>query len=573
MQCHPCCKMRPPRALLFTLDHLPDQIQIEICRVLLIRSRDLVSLEAVSRRFRRTDCLLPGRGGQGTTVAECAAELRVREGVEGWRLERQPWESWKFLLSLVERGSLTQLPLVAAGSDHTLVVRAAAGQLFAFGRDSHKQLGLGADDEAQFEHGCTLNASDDLEASPREVVRLQERQVVSVAAGCQHSVALTREGQLLTWGSSSLTLGPVGGFANNRGLLGHGPSPAQFHVVPAPRLVRGFPHGTRVALVAASNRHSICVTALGELYTWGAGIEALGHGDELDQHTPRKVEALAGQRLVGVDCSCCLSVAITAAGALYSWGRHSPPDFGYGPALPTQVPFPDGTRIRQVSCNGNGGCSLGAVDIEGVLYTWGTGSFNRLGHGDEEDADTPRAVAALAGKRVAMVSCGSYFAAAVTEKGNLWTWGGEVGLGTPLGHYPTHSSDPEDSDYDEGYYHGEYPERVRGCYRTPGAWYSSTPPADLVRIGRVREVRCGSRHTVVVSAGGTTFYTFGDGGHGKLGHGRMGEMGPVSTNLGRREWTDYKLNVTTPRMVVGLVKWAQAVPVSRRSLRDRSTHQ
>ena len=46
------------------------------------------------------------------------------------------------------------------------------------------------------------------------------------------------------------------------------------------------------------------------------------------------------------------------------------------------------------------------VDTEGVLYTWGNGDDGRLGHGNEQEKETPRVVVALEGQRVAMLSCG-----------------------------------------------------------------------------------------------------------------------------------------------------------------------
>ena len=79
-----------------------------------------------------------------TTAAECAAERQVREHAEGWRVEKRPEESWKYVLFVLETELLAPLHLAAAGPEHTLVVRKTARPaVFAFGSDDWKQLGLG----------------------------------------------------------------------------------------------------------------------------------------------------------------------------------------------------------------------------------------------------------------------------------------------------------------------------------------------------------------------------------------------------------------------------------------------
>ena len=219
----------------------------------------------------------------------------------------------------------------------------------------------------------------DQDASPREVERLRGRRVVSVAAGTEHSAALTAEGSVLTWGNAGC------------GQLGHGPLIDEIvgaeYAVAAPRLVTGgFPQGTRVALVAAGQLHTACVTAQGDVFSWGNGdYGRLGHGDEEHQHTPRRVEALAGQRVVGLDCGQYTTAAVTAAGEVFVWGRLQPGDRDV--STPERVAFPGGIKVRQVSC---GMDHFAAVDTEGGLHTWGLGGSGKLGHGSGQDEGAPR---------------------------------------------------------------------------------------------------------------------------------------------------------------------------------------
>jgi alpha-tubulin suppressor-like RCC1 family protein len=512
-----------------------------------LSSRDLATLEAVACHFRLASMQLQNTSGQAT-VPECAAELQVRASREGWRLERRPGESWKRVLLMVENGVLAPLSVVAAAPEHTLV-RAVEGWVFAFGHNDWKQLGLG-DSDAMVAHN-TMAGHDmseftaelgyprggnsggppwrqDIEASPREVERLRGRRVVSVAAGQGHSAALTEEGALLTWGSGGATncSNGVRYDTSSWGQLGHGPVLDKYpSVVSAPRVVTGFPVGVRVALVAAAGHHTACITAMGEVFSWGDGENGqLGHGNKEHQHTPKRVDALVRQRVVDLDCNSEITAVVTSAGQLFSWG-----EFAWGEWLsshtPKQVTFPGGALVRRVSC---GFRFMAAVDTDGVLYTWGAAEYYRLGHGSEfEDEEAPRAVDALANQRVAAVSCGSTHTAAVTETGHLWTWGGGARRNGTLGLEETWYNDPNiwgTPDDDKYVSFGQVPTRVTAGL--PGGETANTAyddgPSDsegelVTGVGVVRQVRCGDQHTVVVMVSGEVC-TCGDPTHGKLGH-------------------------------------------------------
>ena len=62
------------------------------------------------------------------------------------------------------------------------------------------------------------------------------------------------------------------------------------------------------------------------------------------------------------------------------------------------------------------------------------GDFGRLGHGDCNDVFIPRAIGALRGRAVMRVACGDTHTLAVTEAGELYTFGrnsnGQLGHGS-----------------------------------------------------------------------------------------------------------------------------------------------
>ena len=72
--------------------------------------------------------------------------------------------------------------------------------------------------------------------------------------------------------------------------------------------------GQRVIAVSLGGYHSLALTADGAVWSWGyGGSGRLGHGDQQNQLLPKKVEALAGRRVVAVSAGGLHSVARTAA--------------------------------------------------------------------------------------------------------------------------------------------------------------------------------------------------------------------------------------------------------------------
>ena len=117
-----------------------------------------------------------------------------------------------------------------------------------------------------------------------------------------HSLARTADGSVWSWS--------LGG----SGCLGHGDQQNQL----LPKKVETFV-GQRVVALLAGYDHSLALTADGAVWSWGWGYYAqLGHGDQQNQLLPKKVEAFVGQPVVAVSAGGNHSLALTADGALWS---------------------------------------------------------------------------------------------------------------------------------------------------------------------------------------------------------------------------------------------------------------
>ena len=74
-----------------------------------------------------------------------------------------------------------------------------------------------------------------------------------------------------------------------------------------------------------------------------------------------------------------------------------------------------------------------AITADGSVWSWGGGSFGKLGHGDAQNQLLPKKVEAFADQRVVAVSAGELHSLAITADGSIWSWGdgdwGQLGHG------------------------------------------------------------------------------------------------------------------------------------------------
>ncbi len=118
------------------------------------------------------------------------------------------------------------------------------------------------------------------------------------------------------------------------------------------------------------------VSTAGRLYSFGYGGSCtLGHGDRAAQHTPRLVAALQGVRVLAMAAGAGHSLALNEAGRAYSFGSGVYGTLGHGDTAEQLTPHLisglQGVRVRSVAAGS--GTSL-AVTSDGETYGWGRGS-------------------------------------------------------------------------------------------------------------------------------------------------------------------------------------------------------
>uniref|UniRef100_A0A7N0SWZ1 FYVE-type domain-containing protein n=1 Tax=Kalanchoe fedtschenkoi TaxID=63787 RepID=A0A7N0SWZ1_KALFE len=172
-------------------------------------------------------------------------------------------------------------------------------------------------------------------------------------------------------------------------------------------------------------------------------------------------------------------------GDVYMWGESFWDDTKADHVLPQAVESAVVLDVQSVAC---GGRYAALVTKRGEIFSWGEESGGRLGHGVDSKVLHPKLIDSLCQTNVELVACGEYHTCGVSLSGDLYTWGDGTHNYGLLGH--------------ENQVSHWVPKRVTG-------------PLDGVRVSHIS---CGPWHTAVVTSSGQLF-TFGDGTFGVLGHG------------------------------------------------------
>ncbi|WP_050564968.1 RCC1 domain-containing protein [Salinispora oceanensis] len=300
----------------------------------------------------------------------------------------------------------TTITAIAAGHDHSLAVT-SAGTALAWGDNRFGQLG----DET---------TTDSI--TPVDVSLPVGTTVTAIAAGDDHSFAVTSAGTALAWGD------------NDRGELGDGTTTRSSTPVPI-----SLPAGTTVTAIAGGIAHGLALTSAGAVLAWGLNSDGqLGDGTTTDSSTPVEVSLPAGTTVTAIAAGSLHSLAVTSAGTVLTWGLNADGQLGDGTttdsSTPVEVSLPAGTTVTAVG--GGRGHSL-AVTSAGTALAWGDNVRGQLGDGTTTDSSTPVEVSLPAGTTVTTITAiaaGRFHSLAVTSAGTALGWGdnndGELGDGT-----------------------------------------------------------------------------------------------------------------------------------------------
>ncbi|MDR1152430.1 MAG: Ig-like domain-containing protein [Bifidobacteriaceae bacterium] len=368
----------------------------------------------------------------------------------------------------------TPVIAVSAGFQHTAVLT-SDGAIYTSGDSGRGRLGDGKTPEydTSWKQGWESTK-----------VAAEGLTFTAVAAGYEHTLALSDQGEVYAWGADFAgQLGPQGAFKpwfdfddiNSYNVPGTWRSLT-------PVKVTGLPPITQVA---AGNDHSVALSADGHVWTWGwNSYGQLGNG-KTTRFSNVPVEVPIDGVVVGIAAGWGTTLAWTQDGRLFGWGHNEGGVLGLGTPLDVSTPH-EALGIRVMAATTNGSHTL-AIGMDGQIYTYGNNWANQLGSEEEPFATEPQLVTGLPGP-IAYVAAGDSSTLAITETGEVYTWGyngdGQLGTGDRDGRL--------------------FPTRVEGV-----------PP--------VIQADFGQSHTAALTASGEAVWAWGSNTKGELGH----EPGPL----------------------------------------------
>lgn len=275
---------------------------------------------------------------------------------------------------------------IVAGNNHSCFLN-VDGRIWCWGWGALGQLG----------NGDTVIAR-----SP--VLVAGDLRFVQVDAGANHSCGIGTAGRAFCWGAAvfgELGTGNTIGFASQ------------------PTAVGG---GLTFLQLAVGDGHTCAVTVSNEPYCWGLGLAGqLGTGGTADESTPMAVSTSV--RFSQISAGLMTTCGVGVGGQVYCWGDNTFGQLGIGTIggfvdVPTAI-----TGSGQYLSVSVGSFMACGITVERDAYCWGSGSFGRLGSGQQEEEPTPTPSLVVSGLKYRRLVVGAQHTCAATINDQVFCWG------------------------------------------------------------------------------------------------------------------------------------------------------
>jgi len=293
-------------------------------------------------------------------------------------------------------------------------------------------------DEPIGKNDGTVNGIKYFQCRDGHGVFVHEEGVRKVSGKASTFGTLDRVPSNTTFSTRDSDLSSAGGFMQQRAIVAgnqefqiedHDPQ-GQGALVWEPRLLYTL-ENTPAIEVCCGERHVAVLSRDGRVYTWGGNdLGQLGLGDDNKRTAPTCVPFGPSKVVKAIACGAEHMLAVSGEGEIFSWGRGAEGQLGYDEEL-FDEPFPDPKRVQGIPskaiCVAAGCYHSAAVTDQGEVFTWGDGSKGQLGHGTFATLLGPLPVEALgrngADLQAVAVSCGAYHTAIRTENRLVYCWG------------------------------------------------------------------------------------------------------------------------------------------------------
>ena len=294
-------------------------------------------------------------------------------------------------------GGVSGIVAIAVGYNHNVALD-SSGRVWVWGYNNEGQLG----------DGTQTNRSSAYQLPVAAIAN-----VVAVAAGSNHTLALKSDGTVWAWGR------------NVEGQLGNDQAGGtqQRSLVPVP--VSG---ASGIQSIAAGLHHSLAVTGAGDVLAWGYNDQhQLGVSPNTNRLTPVTLAGFGDVAKVAAGDH--HSLALMTDGTVQAWGA-----MGAGPGGTAPVIVPGLSGVTAIA---TGGAHALVLMSDGTLKAWGLNGLGQIGDGTQETRPSPVPISGPTG--IVSISSRTSHNLAVSQAGIVWAWGdngsGRLGDGTQQRRY------------------------------------------------------------------------------------------------------------------------------------------
>jgi alpha-tubulin suppressor-like RCC1 family protein len=273
-------------------------------------------------------------------------------------------------VEITNSGALSGVTVVslAAGNSHSLA-RSSVGLVFGFGYNGYHELGLG--DTTQRTTPVAITAGG-----------LSGKNVISIGAGANHSVALADDGSVWAWGYGA------------QGQIGNGGTSNQS----TPLNVSGYGalNGKTIVSISAGSNHNLALASDSSVLSWGQGNDGQIGDGTIGKGTDRTTAvditnsgALNGRTITKVFTGGNFSLALASDGTVIGWGYNG--QYQLLDSTTTNRPTPqiitplNGLNIASIAARWNSNIALSTTN---EVYSWAYNSSGQVGNGTTTTAST-----------------------------------------------------------------------------------------------------------------------------------------------------------------------------------------
>eukprot|EP01138_Halocafeteria_seosinensis_P005914 gb/GECG01006046.1/.p1 GENE.gb/GECG01006046.1/~~gb/GECG01006046.1/.p1 ORF type:complete len:452 (+),score=62.91 gb/GECG01006046.1/:1-1356(+) len=283
--------------------------------------------------------------------------------------------------------------IVSGGNAISSAAVSRDGELLTFGCGRDSRLGFGE----------AIDAPN--QDTPRVVEGIEGR-VVRAAVGQTHMAAITEDGKLWTFGGRRMCrVGAVGRKDAEPGV---------------PGVVEEL-KDKRIVAVSCGRAHTVALTSEGEVYAFGQQYEGqCGQGTTSNVKSPTKID-FGGKKAREISAGGEHTLVLLEDGKVYVFGDDDDGQCGQGfrrryERSPVEVKNLGSVKIDKIRAGGN---TSVAISADGAVYTWGYGFDAQLGHGDRNNVGLPKLVHNLRSERIVDCAVGGGHILYITEENRV----------------------------------------------------------------------------------------------------------------------------------------------------------